>query len=188
MLKTIISNFLLAAVLLASGSARAEDQLTVRQLLSAQFKSSAHVGYVRVRLTPAQRERIEQRLGRALPKSEYTLFVAQTGARVDGYALFDEELGQHEPISFGTFFDAEGRVTRVEVLAYREPFGDEIRADRFRRQFVGRNAHSGFATDHDIDAISGASISSRSMCNGVQRAAVLLDEAVLRERAALATL
>jgi Na+-translocating ferredoxin:NAD+ oxidoreductase RnfG subunit len=190
MLKTIISNFafLLAAALLTSSTARAEDQLTVRQLLSTQFKSSAHVGYVRVHLTKAQRERIEQRLGRALPKAEYTLFVAQTGARVDGYALFDEELGQHEPISFGTFFDAEGRVTRVEVLTYREPFGDEIRAERFRRQFVGRNARSGFAADHDIDAISGASISSRSMCNGVQRAAVLLDEAVLRERAALATL
>jgi Na+-translocating ferredoxin:NAD+ oxidoreductase RnfG subunit len=198
MLKTIISSLasknvvplasVLAAALFVTTPARADDQPSIRQLLAAQFKSSTHVGYVRVRLTDGQRERVEQRLGRRLPKTEYTLFVAQTGAHVDGYALFDEERGQHELISFGTFFDAQGHVTRVEVLAYREPFGDEIRAERFRRQFVGRDAHSGFATDHDIDAISGASISSRSMCTGVQRAAVLLEEAVLRERAPLASL
>jgi Na+-translocating ferredoxin:NAD+ oxidoreductase RnfG subunit len=76
----------------------------------------------------------------------------------------------------------------VEVLAYREPYGDGIRTERFRRQFVGRSASSGFVAEHDIDAVSGASISSRSMCVGVQRAAILLDETVLRDRAVLATL
>ena len=38
---------------------------------------------------------------------------------------------------FATFFDCDGRVTRVEVVAYREPYGDGIRSQRFRKQFVG---------------------------------------------------
>ena len=89
-------------------------------------------------------------------------------------------------ISFATFFDPAGRVTRVEVIAYREPYGDGIRADRFRRQFVGKTAQSGFAPDRDIDAISGATISSRSLCVGVQRASLLLEETLLHSGTVLA--
>jgi len=51
---------------------------------------------------------------------------------VDGYALFDREIGQHEYIDFAAFFDGEARVARVEVVAYREPYGEAIRSKRFR--------------------------------------------------------
>src|SRR5688572_2510657 len=114
--------------------AGAEVFFTVRDLLAEQFKTSQRVSFVHARPTAEQQRRIENRLGRALPKREYTFYVATSGGRVDGYALFDEERGQHEPISFAAFFDAEGRVTRVEVVAYREPYGDGIRAQRFRKQ------------------------------------------------------
>lgn len=157
--------------------ARAEQFWTPAALLREQFKSSDHVGYVRVPLSAAERERLSARLGRERLKSEYTVFVAKTQQRIDGYALFDEQLGQHEPISFATFFDPAGRVTRVEVVAYREPYGDGIRAERFRRQFVGRGAQSRFRTGEDIDIVSGATISSRSMCIAVERAAVILEAA-----------
>jgi Na+-translocating ferredoxin:NAD+ oxidoreductase subunit G len=157
--------------------ARAEQFWTPAALLREQFKSSEHVGYVKVPMAPAERARLETRLGRERLKAEYTIFVAKTQQHIDGYALFDEQLGQHEPISFATFFDPAGRVTRVEVVAYREPYGDGIRAERFRRQFVGRTAQSHFRTGEDIDIVSGATISSRSMCIAVERAAVILEAA-----------
>jgi Na+-translocating ferredoxin:NAD+ oxidoreductase RnfG subunit len=188
-LKSFISKTLVIGVVLSFGlplPARAEAFFTLRELLATHFKSSARVTYVQVRPNAEQRQHVERRLGRALSKRDYTFYVATTGSRVDGYALFDEERGQHELISFGTFFDAEGRVTRVEVLAYREPYGDGIRAERFRKQFVGRRANSGFSPERDIDAISGASISSRSMCAGVERASVLLDETLLKDKTVLA--
>ena len=189
MLKSIISKTLTVGVVLSFGlplPARAEAFFTLRELLATHFKSSARVSYVQVRPSAEQRQHVERRLGRALSKRDYTFYVATTGSRVDGYALFDEERGQHELISFGTFFDPEGRVTGVEVLAYREPYGDGIRAERFRKQFVGRRANSGFSPERDIDAISGASISSRSMCAGVERASVLLDETLLKDKTVLA--
>jgi Na+-translocating ferredoxin:NAD+ oxidoreductase subunit G len=191
MLKTVIksaSGSVLLGVLLClpAAPASAEVFYTVRDLLAAQFKASQRVTFVQIRPNAGQQQRIEARLGRALPKREYTFYVATSDGRVDGYALFDEERGQHELISFATFFDASGQVTRVEVVAYREPYGDGIRAERFRKQFVGRGAQSGFAPDRDIDAISGATISSRSMCLGVQRAALLLKEALLESGTQLA--
>jgi electron transport complex protein RnfG len=163
-------------------TAHAEQFWTTQALLADQFKSSLNVSYVRARLDPAVRARLEARLGRALPKTEYTLFIAKSGERVDGYALFDEQVGQHEPISFATFFDAAGAVTRVEVVAYREPYGEGIRSERFRKQFVGRNAKSKYRAGDDVDTISGATISSRSTCIAVERAVVLV-EAWLQKQA-----
>jgi electron transport complex protein RnfG len=179
---------LLAVALLSwpTQLAQAEVFFTTRDLLSDQFRSSARVSFVHVKPTTEQLQRIEQRLGRRLPKRDYTFYVASTGGKVDGYALFDEERGQHEPISFATFFDADAKVTRVEIVAYREPYGDGIRAERFRRQFLGKSGRGGFALDRDVDAISGATISSRSMCIGVQRASVLLEETLQRSGAMLA--
>jgi Na+-translocating ferredoxin:NAD+ oxidoreductase RnfG subunit len=158
--------------------ARAIEFTTPQALLSQRFRSSERVTFIKVRPDAAQRRALEARLGRALPKPEYMFFVATSHGQPDGYALFDDQLGQHEPISFATFFNAEGEITRVEVVAYREPYGDGIRAERFRKQFVGRTGQSQFRAGTDIDAISGATISSRSMCVGVERAALLFDVAV----------
>jgi Na+-translocating ferredoxin:NAD+ oxidoreductase RnfG subunit len=170
------------ALLLVANLAESKVFYSVKQLLAAHFKASTRVTFVAVAPNAEQRKRIESRLGRKLARSKYSFNVAMSGDRVDGYALFDKELGQHEPIDFATFFDANGDVSRVELVAYREPYGDGIRSERFRRQFVGRDADSGFRIGKDIDIVSGATISSKSMATAVERAAVVLDEMVLGSR------
>ena len=195
MLNSIINKVLpfalataLALGLSAAGPnpASAKDFFSIRELLGEHFKRSERVTFVRVKPTAAQVEQLSASLGRTLTAREYTFYVASSAGHVDGYALFDEELGQHEPISFATFFDPKGHVTRVEIVAYREPYGDGVRSARFREQFVGRDAGSGFAPDRDIDAISGATISSRALCVGVKRAALLLDALVIKSPTVLA--
>lgn len=183
MFKSVFTIVSVAALLCAGGlrpnSAESQVFYSVRGLLQSHFQRSGRVSFIKVRPTAADKARIEARLGGRLARDEYTFYVAETGGRREGFALFDEERGQHEMISFATFFDAAGAVSRVEVVAYREPYGDGVRTQRFRSQFVGRDARSGFRADRDIDIVSGATISSRSLCAGVARAAVLLDELVL---------
>ncbi|HEY2736303.1 MAG TPA: FMN-binding protein [Polyangiales bacterium] len=178
----LCSAFALAS---ATSSVAAKDFWTQKDLLAAQFHDSERVSYVRVHPDANQRAQLEARLGRALAKPDYTFFVAQSRGHVDGYALFDEQIGLHEPISFATFFDPDGKITRVEVVAYREPYGDGVRAERFRKQFVGRTAQSHFRPGSDIDAISGATISSRSLCIGVERAVALFEATIRRQGAAV---
>lgn len=174
-------------------AAAAQASPTVASLLSAYFHGSERVGYVRLRfderavhvvlpsgeeVATRPRALVDRSIQEALPRREYVVYVARTHGRVDGYMIVDSELGQHEPIDFATFLDARGVVTHVEVLAYREPYGDGVRSDRFRNQFRGRSADSGFRLGQDVDVISGASISSRSMTFGVQRAAALVSALV----------
>lgn len=175
------------ALVLALGGPTASAQVSgqrVRNVLSERFHASDRVSFVQVATSAAERASIERRSGTRLTKSQYTVFVATSGTHVDGYAVFDQERGQHELIDFVVFFDGHGTVTGVEVLAYREPYGDAIRGERFRRQFVGRSGSSGFRADHDIDVVGGATISSRSMCVGVQRASVIVDKLLASQREA----
>ncbi len=168
---------LAGSLLAASGDAQV--YYSVRGLLAEQFRQSDLVDFQRVQLSDKDRELLGKRLGQKLEKGEYIFYVAHSGDHVDGYALFDREIGQHEYIDFATFFDGEGRVTRVEVVAYREPYGEGIRSKRFRKQFVGKEAASGFRPGHDIDVISGATLSAHAMAKAVKRATLLLHDAVL---------
>jgi Na+-translocating ferredoxin:NAD+ oxidoreductase RnfG subunit len=173
---------LLAVSVVTSGlaaSGHAQVYYSVRGLLAEQFQQSELVDFQRIRLSADRREGIERQLGQKLEKSEYIFYVARSAEHVDGYALFDREIGQHEYIDFATFFDCDGRVTRVEVVAYREPYGEGIRSKRFRKQFVGKEAASGFKPGHDIDVISGATLSARAMAKAVKRATLLLHDTVL---------
>jgi Na+-translocating ferredoxin:NAD+ oxidoreductase RnfG subunit len=167
----------LSALLAAPG--HAQVYYSVRGLLADQFKDSEIVDFRRITLSSRTREAIERRLGEKLEKGEYIFYVAHSSDGVDGYALFDREIGQHEYIDFATFFDCDGRVTRVEVVAYREPYGDGIRSPRFRSQFVGKSAENRLRAGHDIDVISGATLSAQAMAKAVKRASVLLQDALL---------
>jgi len=164
--------------------ARAETFFTLRELLGSHFQNSAHVGYERIHPDARLRADIQRRT-RSAAKAEYVVYVAQSGERVDGYALFDQERGQHEMIDIATFFDASGRVTDVEVVAYREAYGDGIRSSRFRHQFVGRDASSSFTAGRDVDVVAGATLSSGAMTRAVARATLVV-RAARQEQAAVA--
>jgi H+/Na+-translocating ferredoxin:NAD+ oxidoreductase subunit G len=180
-MKIVFKIILTAALslMVVSGEARAQTvYFSTRDLLADFFKKSETVTYQIVSVGAGDRERLEKKLGYALPKSKYTFFVARTGGRVDGYAIIDEEQGEHLPITFAVKLSPDGKVERQEIVAYREPRGDEVRDERFRKQFVGKSAADPVAAGLDIAAVSGATISSRAMAVGVKRALVLFDELV----------
>lgn len=183
-MKTVFNfTFVVAALMLAALPARADTiYWTTRGLLADPtfFGASKRVDFRQFQLTAAERARIEARLGYRLPRERYTIFVATTGDRVDGYALFDDEPGQHLPITFAVKISPGGVVERQEIVAYREPRGDEVRDERFKRQFVGKTAADALCAGDDVQVVSGATISSRAMAVGVKRALVLVEELVLK--------
>ena len=153
---------------------------TTPQVLKEFFPKSQRVTYRKVKLGPAELAAVQGRLGYKPAKPEYVIFVATTGEHVDGYAIIDDELGQHEQITFAVKLSPAGAVERHEVMVYRESYGEEITDSRFRRQFQGKTAKDPVRAGVDIDVVTGATISSRSMAMGVRRALVLLDELILK--------
>lgn len=152
---------------------------TARGVLADFFPKSQSVTFQRFELNTEQRAQLARRLGYELQKPAYTIYIAKTGEAIDGYAVLDEEMGQHQPITFAVKLSAQGLVQRQEIMVYRERFGDEVRDSRFRQQFIGKDVSSALRPGEEIIAVSGATISSRAMAIGVRRALVLLDELVL---------
>lgn len=89
---------------------------------------------------------------------------------VVGYIYRGRELGKVERMDFAVALDAEGKVRRVLLTAYRESIGGEVKSRRFMRQFEGKRFGSALQVGRDIDGISGATLSSRAVTLGVRKA------------------
>jgi len=152
---------------------------STRSVLAEFFPGSEHVGFRTFTIDQSIRARLAQRLGYAPARDKYTVFIATTHGKVDGYAVVDDEQGLHQPITFATRLSPRGMVERVEIMVYREPRGDEVRDVRFRKQFQGKTSQDPLRLNRDIDAVSGATVSSASLAVGVRRATILVEELAL---------
>lgn len=166
----------LALALSTATPAQAQVFFTPRSVLAAFFPGSQRVTYRTFTLSPEQRAKLTRRLGTAPPKSAYNFYIALSGENVDGYALLDEAMGQYMPISYAVKLSPKGAVERLELMVYREQYGSEVKSDRFCRQFVGKTQADPLLVGDDVLIVSGASISSRALTDGVRRTLILFDE------------
>jgi hypothetical protein len=94
---------------------------------------------------------------------------AEAGGRVLGFFIFDRVIGKHLYIDYAMALDPAGRIRQVDILAYRESYGGEIRSPSWLAQFVGKTAGSPLQVGNDIRNISGATLSSHHVTEGVKR-------------------
>ena len=96
-------------------------------------------------------------------------FKAQAGDRVLGLFVLDHVIGKHLYIDYAVALDTSGRIHRVDILAYRESYGGEVREASWLGQFVGKSSASALRVGQDIRNISGATLSSHHVTEGVKR-------------------
>jgi electron transport complex protein RnfG len=66
--------------------------------------------------------------------------------------------------------DLELRVKGMKILNQRETpgLGTNVEKPKFQKQFIGKGIKDAIEPKKDIDAITGATISSRAVCEGVK--------------------
>ncbi len=173
-MKSVLGILLVAVALLATRTASAYVYFTPDTLIASFFPAAATVDVVTYTPDAAARAQLQTALGYDLPRADYTLRVGRGAAGVLGYAVLDQQIGQHEPIDFGVLLDGDAKVQRVEILVYREAYGDGVRGAAFRKQFVGLGPGAPMRPGKEIRAVSGATISTRSIATGVKRATALV--------------
>jgi hypothetical protein len=85
-----------------------------------------------------------------------------------GVFVLDHVIGKHLYIDYAVSIQG-GRVHRVDILAYRESYGGEVRSPSWLAQFVGKTSASPLQVGSDIRNISGATLSSLHVTEGVKR-------------------
>lgn len=158
-------------VLLALGAApcRAEVYYTDQEALALAFPAADETQTVRSVVTDTQRAQIAELAGPGTVPRLFTHRVARKDGNVLGYAVIGDVLGKQRPITYLLAVDADLRVTLLEILAYRESHGGEIRRPSFRAQFTGKTSSDPLRLREDIANISGATISCRAVTDAVRR-------------------
>ena len=82
----------------------------------------------------------------------------------DRTAWIIEEIGKERPITIGVVIDGDA-VERVDILAFRESRGGEVRYSFFTDQFIGERlrASDDYRLQGSIDGITGATLSVRAV-------------------------
>lgn len=119
-------------------------------------------------LTDAQVSAIEKASDTHVLNKQLKIWKSSTG----GFFIADQVVGKHDFIPFAIALDEAGAVKAVEILEYREAYGGDVTNAKWRAQFTGKTHDSPLKLIKDIQNISGATLSSKHITDGVRRLVV----------------
>jgi len=154
----------LASLVAPGGPAWATVYLSVEQAQALMFPGATFQPDTRT-LTNEQAKAIERASGVNVRDKQFRVWRVSTG----GWFIADEVVGKHEFIPFALGLDNEGAVKGVEILEYREAYGGQVREANWLRQFAARRPGAKLRLDKEIRNISGATLSSKHVTDGVNR-------------------
>ena len=158
----------------------AEIFMTEEEAVKTMLPKSERIRKEMLKLSPEKKSQIEELIGWKFPEESFEVYIGETGTKVDGYALIQNTIGKHKPMTYMVGIDSRGQVSDVELLVFRESRGSEIRQKRFNSQYEGKTVLDPVRINKDIINISGATMSVRSMSAGIKRVLVLVDEFYLK--------
>ena len=157
-----------AVAAVAPAPAAATVYLTIPAAQQALFPGARFLEHP-LALSDAQRKAIARAARAPGYDKVQRVWEARSGSGRAGWFMVDRVIGKHEFITYALALGADGTIRGVEILDYRETYGGEIRNPKWRQQFVGKRPGSQLQLDKDIKNISGATLSSRHVTDGVRR-------------------
>lgn len=164
-----------AIVAAATAPAHATQYLTVEQAWRLAFPGATHFDPANVIYTPQQAAAIEKQSGQPVRTKGEQVWRAFDGERLLGFFIVDYVIGKHLVIDYAVALESDGRVRRVEILEYRESYGGEVADADWLKQFVGKTSQDPLAVGRDIRNISGATLSSHHVTEGIKRVLAIYD-------------
>lgn len=156
-----------------STSAFATQYLTAEQAQRVMFPDATGFKDAALQLSTEQMRQVEKLSGLPARSVNWRVFSAQRGDALLGYVVLDDVIGKVELISYAVAVNPDASVRQIEILAYRESHGFEIRNPAWRKQFVGKTAQVGLTVGDGIANISGATLSCTHVTDGVRRIAAI---------------
>jgi Na+-translocating ferredoxin:NAD+ oxidoreductase RnfG subunit len=115
--------------------------------------------------------KVSEEINEALPLkiTENNFYKITSDSKSIGYYYLGKAYGKADYFDYIVIFDADLIVSKVKILVYREDHGGEVKSKRWLKQFVGKTKNDNLTYQKDIAAISGATISAKSMTYEVNK-------------------
>lgn len=110
------------------------------------------------------------------------IYKAQKDGSAAGYVVMVNPNGYNGAISMVVGIDAEGKVSGIDIISQSETagLGANCVKDEFKDQFVGKSGEISVVKndpkDNEIDAITSATITSKAVTSGVNKALAAADK------------
>jgi len=144
--------------------ASAKTFLTVKESQDILFPNQV-LTKLNVTLTEEQADAIADKSDTRVRNLKMNVWKSADG----GLFIADQVIGKHENIDIAVGLDAAGKVTGIEVLTYRESYGEQVMHPKWRKQFHGKDQSEHLLLDEQIKNISGATLSCRHITDGINR-------------------
>ena len=95
------------------------------------------------------------------------LFKINLESEVLGYAYLGKAPSMKDMFDYVVLFNPDLDIKKAKVLIYRENHGRQIGSQRWLKQFIGKKPGDTIEYGNNVDAISGATISAKSMTKAV---------------------
>ena len=114
---------------------------------------------------------ISDEINKTLPLKITTtnFFKIESQDNLLGYYYLGKAYGKADYFDFIVIFDKDFIVSKIKILVYREDHGGEIGSKRWLKQFIGKTSSNNLKYQKNIAAISGATISAKSMTHEVNK-------------------
>ncbi len=118
-------------------------------------------------------------LQQRLPDNKLALLTEAEGGQIvyrdetqENYVIISEAEGYGGPLAIGIRASGEGQIAEILDLDNKETpaYFNKMLKKRFFEQFAGKTVSDDFLLDEDIDAVSGATVSSRAFTVAVREA------------------
>lgn len=152
------------AIVAVATPAYAKVYLSVEQAQQLMFPGATFTQQP-LTLTDDQVHAIEKASQTDVLSHQVQLWKVSTG----GWVIVDQVVGKHEFIPIAVGLDDSGAVKSIEILEYREAFGDQVRNPQWLAQFYGKRNGATLTLTKDIQNISGATLSSKHITDGMRR-------------------
>lgn len=147
--------------------------MTVEEALRTLFPEAQNIETHIQTLSDEQMKIIEESAGVSLNpdyERKFRFFIAKNeNGSIAGYAGEDAVPGKWGPIHYMLAIDPDGRIRDVIVLEYQEKRGRPVAENRFIKQFRKKTVEDDLKIMRDIRGVTGASISSNGMTNGIRK-------------------
>ena len=149
--------------------ARASTYFTPESVKHALFPGAVRFVDCSRTLSKAQKSAIAKASRSRVHSSTIAAFAAYGTEGRLGLLFIDKVYGKHEFITYALALDASGAVHGIEIMDYRESYGEQIRLPKWRAQFIGKRSGQPLEIDRQIKNISGATLSCVHITKGVRR-------------------
>ena len=166
--KSLLTPTLAACALLLAGAAGAKVMMSKQQALDAAFPGADRVEKTILYFSGEEQERVKSLARTPMDSGLFTVYRAYSGGEVTAYGFIDTRTIRSKPATFLVVLAPDGKVRSTRILAWQEP-PEYQPSERWLAQFKGLDAGSGARLGGAVQAMSGASYTSRTLTNGIRR-------------------